>query len=136
MPYFEFSNFYTRRIVIDDVPWDSTEHYYQAHKFLDIEVQEFIRGQLSPGDAARAGRSEGFPLRSDWGQVKELVMFEALCAKFTQHDDLKRLLLGTGDQILVEASSKDSYWGWGWDRMGKNRLGYLLMDLRKLIRLG
>ena len=57
-------------------------------------------------------------------------MYRALIAKFTQHPDLLRLLVETGDRELVEHSPHDSYWGDGPDGKGKNRLGILLMKLR------
>ena len=58
-------------------------------------------------------------------------MFKALQAKFTQHKDLKELLLSTKNRELVEHSPFDSYWGDGGDGLGKNKLGILLMKLRK-----
>ena len=57
-------------------------------------------------------------------------MREALRAKFTQHPDLKELLLRTGSAQLVEHTANDNYWGDGGDGSGKNRLGILLMELR------
>ena len=72
--------------------------------------------------------------RSDWEQVKEDVMHKALLAKFTQHEELYRLLLGTKDRALVEHTKNDSYWGDGGDGTGKNRLGYLLMTVRETLR--
>ena len=80
------------------------------------------------------GRSRKLPLRHDWESVKEQVMMDALRAKFTQHDDLKAILLGTGDATLVEHTANDSYWGDGGDGSGKNRLGHLLMQLRAELR--
>ena len=61
-------------------------------------------------------------------------MLDALRAKFTQHEELKATLLGTGDAILVEHTANDSYWGDGGDGSGKNRLGQLLMKLREELR--
>ncbi len=58
-------------------------------------------------------------------------MRAALEAKFMQHDKLKRLLLATGDALLIEHTSNDSYWGdGGGNGHGKNMLGRLLMELR------
>jgi len=54
----------------------------------------------------------------------------ALQAKFPQHQQLRELLLGTGDAVLVEHTRNDSYWADGGDRRGKNMLGILLMRLR------
>jgi N-glycosidase YbiA len=49
-------------------------------------------------------------------------MLEALRAKFTLHEELNAILLGTGDAVLVEHTANDSYWGDGGDGSGKNRL--------------
>ena len=76
------------------------------------------------------GRDRKRPLRRDWESVKDQVMLEAVRAKFTQHDDLREVLLGTGDAKLVEHTENDNYWGDGGDGSGKNRLGQLLMQLR------
>ena len=38
-------------------------------------------------------------------------MIEVLRAKFSQNEDLKQILLETGDRILVEGSPYDKIWG-------------------------
>lgn len=63
-------------------------------------------------------------------------MYKALLAKFTQHYDLRKLLLETEDRKLVEHSPYDSYWGDGGDGKGKNRLGVLLVKLRSELQKG
>jgi hypothetical protein len=69
----------------------------------------------------------------DWSQVKYDRMREVLHAKFTQHEDLKQLLLSTGDARLVEvgrvANTVNCTWG-EVNGKGKNMLGILLMQLR------
>jgi len=62
--------------------------------------------------------------------VKVSVMREALHAKFTQHQDLRELLLSTASRPLVEQTKNDRYWADGGDGRGLNRLGVLLMELR------
>ena len=63
-------------------------------------------------------------------------MREALWAKFSQHADLKALLLSTGNAELIEHTRNDRYWGDAGDGTGKNRLGELLMEVRaKLTKL-
>ena len=69
-------------------------------------------------------------LRGDWEEVKDEIMRKALLAKFTQNDDLKKLLKDTGAKKIIEASPKDAYWGWGRDRKGKNMLGLILEEVR------
>ena len=73
--------------------------------------------------------------RSDWDNVKLDVMYKALLAKFSQHDDLKTILLDTGNRMLVEHTSNDRYWGDGGDGHGQNNLGKLLMHVRDVLRL-
>jgi ribA/ribD-fused uncharacterized protein len=129
-----FSNFYAARIVLEGKMWRTTEHYFQAQKFAGTPREEEIRQSNSPSIAARMGRSRKHPLRPDWERVKEAVMREAVLAKFTQHDDLRATLLGTGDAILVEHTSNDAYWGDGGDGSGRNRLGQILMSVRAELR--
>jgi ribA/ribD-fused uncharacterized protein len=109
----EFSNFAAYPITLDGKRWPTTEHYFQAQKFKEPEHQEAIRKVASPMIAARMGRNRKKKLRADWESVKVGVMREALMAKFTQYEELRRLLLSTGDAKLVEHTERDSYWGFG-----------------------
>lgn len=133
--YGVFSNFDTHHpIRVDGKNWPSTEHYFQAMKFLNPKLQDEIRFLLKPMAAAKAGRDRFKPLRKDWEEVKDDIMMKALRAKFTQHPDARSQLLDTEDAILVEHTVNDSYWGDGGDGSGKNMLGKLLMKLRQEIR--
>lgn len=129
-----FSNFSRHTVFLKGKRWPTSEHYFQAQKFAGSEHEEEVRKCKRPADAAALGRSRKLPLRRDWEGAKERVMLEALRAKFTQHEDLKAILLGTGDAQLVEHTANDSYWGDGGDGSGKNRLGHLLMQLRAELR--
>lgn len=57
-------------------------------------------------------------------------MSKAVRAKFTQHDDIRATLLGSGNAKIVEHTENDSYWGDGGDGSGKNVLGQILMQIR------
>ena len=129
-----FSNFSAHGFELDGKYWPTSEHYFQAQKFAGTEHEEAVRKCKTAREAANLGRSRKLPLRRDWESVKEEVMLEALRAKFTQHEDLKAILLGTGDALLVEHTTNDSYWGDGGDGSGKNRLGQLLMKVREELR--
>ena len=63
-----------------------------------------------------------------------IVMREAVDAKFRQHEDLRALLLGTGDAKLVEHTDNDDFWGDGGDGSGRNELGRILMAVRDALR--
>lgn len=71
---------------------------------------------------------------SDWNTRKLGVMKTALMEKFTQNENLKKMLLGTGNAYIVENSPRDDYWGVGKDGNGKNMLGTLLMEVRSDIK--
>lgn len=133
-PYGFFSNFSKHPIFLKGKIWPTSEHYFQAQKFVGTPHEEQIRLAPSPREAAQMGRDRSRPLRSDWNAVKDDVMRDALYAKFTQHPDLKAELLGTGSAILVEHTQNDSYWGDGGDGSGKNMLGQLLVELRDRLR--
>ncbi|EAR98402.1 swarming motility protein ybiA (macronuclear) [Tetrahymena thermophila SB210] len=128
-----FSNFYISPIKLKGKIWQTTEHYFQAQKFAGTVKEEQVRNASGPGIAFRLGRkkSNDYPLRSDWLKVKDDVMYEAIKAKFTQHDNLKKILLSTKNHKLIEHTKRDAYWGDGGDGKGKNMLGILLMKLRK-----
>ena len=131
-----FSNFSPHPITLKGKTWPTSEHYFQAQKFAGTPDEEEVRQAKSPMIAARMGRSRKRPLRKDWESVKDAIMHEAVLAKFTQHADLRAILLGTGDATIVEHTKNDGYWGDGGDGSGKNRLGQILMRVREELRSG
>ncbi len=84
----------------------------------------------TPREAFNYVRTYKSSVRSDWANVKDDVMLKACMAKFQQHSKLKKLLLSTGDRILIENTKNDSYWGDGGDGTGRNQLGITLMKVR------
>ena len=122
-----FSNFSPHPVRLGGKTWPTTEHYFQAQKFEDEGHREEIRRANSPMLAARLGRDRKRKLRRDWESAKVGVMTDAVRAKFTRHEELRAILLGTGDAKLVEHTENDSYWGDAGDGSGKNMLGQFLM---------
>ena len=64
-------------------------------------------------------------------------MRAVLRAKFTQHPDLRELLLSTGDARLVETATVDNEVNRLWGEVngvGRNMLGVLLMEVRAELR--
>ncbi len=130
-PYGEFSNFARFPIIVDGVVWPTSEHYYQAQKWVGYpERYAAILKALTPKEAARLGRMTDWPIRLDWEEVKEGVMLKALRAKFLQHESLRKLLCSTGNAEIHEHADVDHYWADGGDGSGKSRLGVLLMAVR------
>ncbi|MCA1789182.1 MAG: NADAR family protein, partial [Thioalkalivibrio sp.] len=134
-PWGVLSNFSRHAIFVSGRVWPTVEHFYQAQKFVGTPYEEAIRCCQSPtlAKACAKARAEEHT-RPDWPAVKESVMLEGLRAKFAQHPDLAERLLHSGDRLLVEHTRNDTYWGDGGDGTGKNRLGYLLMQVRAELR--
>jgi ribA/ribD-fused uncharacterized protein len=126
-----FSNFSPHGFQLDEMYWSTSEHYFQAQKFVDTPHVELIRQVKTPKDAARMGRERTRPLRQDWEQVKDDIMRQAVLCKFQTHTDIRNILLSTGNAEIVENSPIDFYWGCGADGSGKNMLGKILMEVRE-----
>lgn len=133
-PYGCFSNFSPHGIELDEQWWPTTEHYFQAQKFAGTPYAELVRLAETPMDAAEIGRNRQYPLRPDWGKVKDEIMFRAVLRKFQTHADIREILLSTGEEEIVEKTTHDYYWGCGTEGTGKNMLGQILVSVRTLLR--
>lgn len=119
---------------LDGQWWLTVEHFFQAQKFAGTPHAEEIRQASTPKRAAEIGRDRKRPLRSDWEEVKDDAMRRGVLEKFRAHAELRRLLLSTGDEEIVENAPHDYYWGCGRDGSGRNMLGRILMETRELLR--
>jgi len=136
-PHYGFTNFSAHPVIYGKKTYPTSEHLFQAFKFMKNrpDIAEHIRTVSSnPRDAFDTARKYKHDVRPDWLQVNIKKMEEVVFAKFTQHADLCNELLDTGDAELVEDSDRDSFWGWGADRKGRNELGKALMKLRSQLR--
>jgi len=130
-PWGELSNFSRHAVFIDGVIWPTTEHYYQAQKFKSKCHQDLIRCAQTPMLAKyKAYKVPKSAARSDWETIKESIMLQALRAKFSQHPNLTKKLLSSGERELIELTNNDNFWGDPGDGTGQNRLGQLLMQVR------
>lgn len=125
------SNFYPAKFVDSKgVSWNSSEHYYQAHKFADVHLFEGVRSQPTAKECYKFAYKHQASFTSSWELVKDLYMWEALLCKFDQNPDLMEKLKQTGDARLVEHALKDFHYGCGLDGSGKNHLGIMLEAIR------
>ncbi|KAM9967555.1 hypothetical protein ACTFIW_001639 [Dictyostelium discoideum] len=134
IPYGPFSNFSRHTVFYNNVLAKTSEHIFQAMKFEGTQHFNDVMNTKTPGDSAKMGRDRKRPLRKDWEGVKDELMYEICLAKFTQHKDIQKILLETGDATLVEHTGNDSYWGDGGDGSGRNQLGKTLMRVRETIK--
>jgi ribA/ribD-fused uncharacterized protein len=125
----------------------SGEHLFQAMKCADGLHFRKILAMPTPVEAKAEGRHLLRP-RPDWQRVKLDVMRMVLGVKFTHQREESRLLLDTGDALLVDGSPwGDGTWGVvtpkgspptpadvgvgrNWLGVGRNWLGVLLMARR------
>ena len=134
--FYVFSNFSSFQVRIDGFTYPTSEHAYHAAKFTPRYLKSRIRACTSAHAAfveARAMQELGY-VRPDWEEVKIDVMERICRAKLQQHEYVQRKLDQTGDLLLVEDSPYDSFWGWGPDRQGRNKLGKVWMRLREASR--
>jgi len=133
-PYGCFSNFSPHGFELDGAWWPTSEHYFQAQKFVGTPFVDQIRQAPTPNEAAKMGRRRSLPLRPDWEEIKGQVMLAGVLRKFETHADIRAVLLATGEELLVEHAPRDYYWGCGADGSGQNKLGQALMTVRAWLR--
>ncbi len=133
-PYGCFSNFSPHPFELDGARWPTSEHYFQAQKFASTHYAAEIRQARTPMRAAELGRDRRYPLRPDWDAVKDDIMRRAVLRKFETHAAIRAILLGTGDEELVEQTTNDYYWGCGTEGTGQNKLGQILVEVRAILR--
>ena len=126
------SNFYRSTFTLYGRKWSTVEHAYQAQKCVDDKEYNEIHEAKTPRIARNLGQE--VKMRKDWDSSKASVMEECVRAKFTQDEFLKKELLDTGNQELIEDSPVDWYWGCGSDGKGQNMLGQVLMKIRKELK--
>lgn len=128
------SNFYICAVEYKGVVFRSSEHAYQAQKAARPDDFWAIVRAETPARAKQLGSSQFIQLRNDWDAIRLTVMEEVTRAKFTQHEELAKWLLATGDEELVEGNWwGDTFWGTV-EGKGENHLGKILMKVREELR--
>jgi N-glycosidase YbiA len=136
--YYAFDNFAAFQVEWRGQLWPTAEHAYQAAHFWDTapELAKQICAARSPYVAYRLANDHTAQEDPDWSSKKLGIMEEIIRAKLQQHPYIRQKLLESRDLRIIEDSPKDSFWGWGPDRCGRNELGKLWMRLRDELRSG
>ena len=129
------SNFWPCKVTFLDVTFPTVENAYQAAKFEEPDLRLCFVG-LEPGDAKRLGGPKGGLsefVRKDWDWARWVVMTNLLWQKAIS-DEIMPLLMGTGDEEIVEGNWwGDTFWGVCKGK-GENHLGKIWMAHRSEIR--
>ena len=140
-------NWYLSDFSISGIKYSSMEQYMMYQKaiyFHDDEIAEKILKTDDVSEIKQLGRMVSGYDDTTWNGVRQIIVYEGLMAKFSQNEELRKLLKETGEAVLAECAVKDRIWGIGIsmtdpNRMdkdkwkGQNLLGYSLMLVRDKI---
>ena len=143
-----FSNWYPSEFEYAGKKYANIEQYMMYQKALCFNDDSIARQILAISNVAEIkalGKCVSNYNDHHWNGMRQIIIYNGLVAKFTQNNDLKEKLLGTGNAILAECAVKDHIWGIGLlmtdpdrcDRskwQGQNLLGYALMLARDYLR--
>lgn len=151
-PYGVFSNLYRSEIIVRGKKYPTVEHAYQSLKPSDPRVRDWLLSAPAPSLVALMahtlpsdgidpafimGRTAdallGFHTRPGWSRLRYPWMMHCLRAKFAQNQQIRALLLSTGDSLIVEAGKINDDAGRRWgivNGKGQNYLGRMLMRIR------
>ena len=141
------SNWALSEFTVNGIIFSSMEQYMMYQKavcFKDEEIAEKILATTDVAVIKALGRQVKGYNDGYWNGVRQLLVYEGLKEKFTQNENLKKLLLDTEDSILAEGAVNDRIWGIGLSMKdsnrlesekwrGQNLLGYAMMMVRNWI---
>ncbi len=142
-----FSQWWDCKFTVDGVEYHTAEQYMMSQKALmfgDKKTYRDIMSASHPHEFQKLGRTVSGFVQKTWDEKCCQIVIEGNFAKFSQNEDLKAFLLGTGNRILVEASPLDRIWGIGmaenddgvenpFNWKGSNFLGFSLMEVRDML---
>lgn len=140
------SNFYDGEggdVTINGIHYPTTEHAFQAGKFVKRSQRKQVAGCATPGYSKRFARAKAAKIgnRAGWkdSDISIYWMLKCLRLKF-KHPRLAEELVKTYPRKLIEGNTwGDDFWGCvrtpdGW--RGDNWLGKILMHIREELRHG
>ena len=136
IPYYESSffalhNFSAHSIVYKGAVYPTVEHAYHSSKFDDVDIKKEIQQAGNPLLAYTLGQKYASARKSNWDEIKVNVLYEIIKEKVKQYDEVKNVLLSTGNDEIIEVNPNDDFWGNGIDGNGQNNTGKILMRIRQ-----
>jgi len=134
-----------RTFILDGHRWNSVEHYYQGSKFKETNTEFYLSFSVESGTelsknpemakaaASSSGKYKGKLVRpaevkidpTFYGKRKEKELYDAICAKFTQIDKMKEVLMNTRNAKLLH-----------YEKAKEPELAEHLLQVRDKIRRG
>ena len=124
----------------------NSEQYMMYHKVMMFHKYDLAEKIMETTDPAECKKIAGqkFPEFNPeiWEKTCYTIVKRGVKAKFAQNNDILRILLDTGNELLAECSPYDKKWGISIDISdpdrfvirnwkGKNLLGRILMEVRE-----
>ena len=139
-----FSQWHPSKFQIKGITFNCAEQYMMYRKALmfdDYKNAHKIMKTTNPFEQKYLGRKVKNFDQKIWHKKCKAIVKKGNMAKFNQNKKLKKHLMKTGKNILVEASPVDCIWGIGYSAdnpnalkqerwRGLNWLGFILTEIR------
>ena len=131
-PFYPLDNYSAHQINIWWQTFATVEHAYQWRKFsiLHPEIAEEIFQAKSPEQVKNISLRHHDKASETWTNEKVDAMRDILNAKTSQHEDVRNILLWTGQKKIAENSPIDSFWWVGPDGNGESMVGKIWEEIR------
>lgn len=143
-----FSQWWPCSFKVEGHTYTSAEQWMMVSKarlFGDQETADQMMAVNDPVTIKALGRSVRGFVQETWDAACFDIVTVGNVAKFGENPGLRKYLLNTGNEVLVEASPTDVVWGIGFVReapeasqprawLGLNLLGFALMKARAVLR--
>lgn len=110
------SNWNWRKLTLKNVTFEHGEQammYCKAMYYKDFAKATEILMEPDPKKCKALGR-EVTPFNKEEWEIKSIPIVRRICLqKAREHEDIRTLLLNSGNKIIVEASKYDKFWGAG-----------------------
>ncbi|WP_093024289.1 NADAR family protein [Pustulibacterium marinum] len=135
---------YESSFKVNGIVYKTAEHWMMAQRarlFHEDKLAEAIIAADSIQKVQQLSREVNDKNEVIWKERRFDLAVEGNIHKFSQNPELKRFLLNTDEDVLVEANKNESVWGIGmgvenpkatevFQWKGRNLLGFALMEVR------
>jgi ribA/ribD-fused uncharacterized protein len=116
--YNYLSNFYLSSFKDNNIIYTCSEQYFMKKKQElfnpnNLNLATLILQTKEPSKIKKLGRQVQNFDQVIWDSNKYRIMLAGLNLKFTQDENLKKMLIATWPNMLVEAAENDKIWGIG-----------------------